>query len=226
MNLDRTTLSPRRVAVAVLLAFLAVTAIGVLALAGPETGADATLAEGGPGDGPPSDAPRASATPRRSAGSAPTAVPSPTGSPAPLGDDPASGLPPVGEVDPALEEELVQARQQAADFAVGILTYRYDDTPATVLGRVRPFATEELAVTLSQQQGGVAAREEMAAREEQAVAQVQTVEVQGATATEADILVVVRQSVITTGGTTTENPAVLVRMARRPEGWVAEGFTP
>lgn len=229
--LDRTTLSPRRVAVAVLLALVAVSALTALALVRPGTAPDGGSAS--PEEvaaGPQPDAPRVTSSPPASAKASPTTSPSSSASPSgrsvQVGDDPGSALPPMDEVSPELEIELAEAQQRASDFAVGIYQYRYDDTPASVLGRVRPFATEALATTLAQREGGAAVRQEMVAREEQAVAQVETVQVQGATETEADVLVVLRQSIVTSDGTRTENPTVLVRMVKRPEGWVAEGFTP
>ena len=132
--------------------------------------------------------------------------------------------PAVGAEQPPSEWEIIEAKQVAADFAVGLGTYRYDDEPDALLERVEPYVTADLAERLGANSGGQAGREELAAREEVATALVETVQSDTVQGGAMDLLVVLRQDVTTRDGTQTRYPSYLVRMVRTGEGWRVAGF--
>jgi hypothetical protein len=254
VGLERTTLSSRRLAVA--LAGLLVVGLGGGALAATRasTGSGPTTADLGAARATPTaTATTPTPTPPTPGTAAPTVpaggtpagdvlaadgpelgdstAPAQPGTPAPRRSPGATPDAPVGpdpaEVNAVLQQaEVLAAQQTAADFAVGYATYRWDDEPGATAERVRPYVTAELYEVLAQERGGNAGRAQLAERQQSAEALVENVQTQTIADGWMDLLVVVRQTVTSTGGAETRWPSYLLRVLRTRDGWRVSGFQP
>ncbi|MDP8969059.1 MAG: hypothetical protein M3N52_00815, partial [Actinomycetota bacterium] len=141
-------------------------------------------------------------------------------------EPPARSLPAVPGPPSQANEELTAARHVAAQFAVGLATYRYDDGPDATLQRVRPYVTADLAGQLGPSSGATAARGELAGRQEAATAVVEAVQTDTVGDGSTDLLLVIRQQVASLEGSQTRVLSYLVRVVRTPVGWLVAGFQP
>ena len=225
MRRATSTVSPRRLAVALSAAAFATVVLGLFATAGTGSpgsrGAATAAAPAQPRPRPPlpvsSDAPRG--TPSARASSSPAVGPRPAPSPvAPVGED-ADGGDGGSSAAPLSDDELAEARQAATDFAVELATYRWDDAPDATIARVRPYVTDGLAADLARASGARDARAELEAREEVATATVLTVQTETLDVGFVRLVVAVRQVVTSTEGEEVRFPSYLVRVEPTDDGW-------